>query len=56
MPIEQNLIGMTIDRRLDNLNPKIMVPAMYTDLGQRDSRCREIWRSFRVVIGVDQMT
>ena len=44
MPVDEHLIGMTVKRRLYDLEPKIIVPSMDTNLGKRDVGFRSIRR------------
>jgi hypothetical protein len=55
MPIEGNLIGVVIEGGLDNLEPKIVMPAMYSDGRKRNQRIGDIPRRVGFVIGIDQM-
>jgi hypothetical protein len=56
MPIERDLVGMTIHRGVYDFEPNIMMPPMYTDLGKRHMRRREMPQSRCVVVWIDQMT
>ena len=45
MPIDSDLIGGFILRGLDDLDPKVMLPTMDADLGERHARCDEFFGS-----------
>ncbi len=56
MPIKGDLIGGSILRCLDDLDPKVVLPTMDADLGERHARCDEVIGSLGIVIGVDSLT
>lgn len=55
MPVQHHLVWGSVQSRLDDLDPEVMLPTFNADFGQRDLQRGECLWDFGLIVRIDQV-